>query len=210
MEQYTIEYITPGSDDTQDPEDIQEQEDVQEAEDIQEPEGEKESSDPARPVLKKGQILVKGMKYAVVLVIIVYVCLLLHYVGGSNQKFSKVAAKMEKVVDTEKLKDAGEQGLKRYYGLNAADYEGIFCYVATTSMSAQELLVVKVREESQVQEVEAAVERRLANRKNDFSGYAPKQVELLENAEISIRGKYIFMAVSPKASLYRDTFAKSL
>lgn len=159
---------------------------------------------------QKERFLIKGLKYAAILGIAVYVGFLLHYVGGSDQKFSKVRKEMEQVVDTKKLKDAGEQGLKRYYGLNGADYEGVLCYVATTSMSAQELLVIKVKEESQVQEVEAAIERRLADRKNDFAGYAPKQVELLDHAELSIRGTYIFLAVSPKASVYLDTFSKSL
>lgn len=159
---------------------------------------------------RKERVLVKGLKCVVILGIAVYIGFLLHYVGGSDQKFSKVREEIEQVVETRRLKNAGEQGLKRYYGLNGADYEGVLCYVATTSMSAQELLVIKVKEESQVQEVETAIERRLADRKNDFAGYAPKQVELLEHAEISIRGTYIFLAVSPKASVYRDTFSKSL
>ncbi len=35
------------------------------------------------------------------------------------------------------MKKAGVQGLKRYYGLNSADYEGVMLYTAESSMSAQ-------------------------------------------------------------------------
>ena len=52
---------------------------------------------------------------------------------------------------------------RRYYGLNSADYEGVMLYTAESSMSAQEILLVKTKTTEQAEEVKAAVEQRRAN-----------------------------------------------
>lgn len=150
------------------------------------------------------------IKYALGAAIVVYVAILLIFTSGSTKSFSAVAKKVEASLDTEHMKKAGVQGLKRYYGLNSADYDGVMLYTAESSMSAQEILLVKAKSNEQAEEVKAAVEQRRANRKNDFEGYAPKEVQLLEEAQISVRGKFVFYAVSPKAETYKSVFSKSL
>jgi len=150
------------------------------------------------------------IKYALVAVIVVYVALLLIFTSGSTKSFAAVEKKVEASLDTKAMKKAGVQGLKRYYGLNSADYEGVMLYTAESSMSAQEILLVKTKTTEQAEEVKAAVEQRRANRRNDFDGYAPDQVQLLDEAQISVRGKCVFYAVSPKAETYKSVFSKSL
>ena len=150
------------------------------------------------------------IKYALVAVIVVYVALLLIFTSGSTKSFAAVEKKVEASLDTKAMKKAGVQGLKRYYGLNSADYEGVMLYTAESSMSAQEILLVKTKTTEQAEEVKAAVEQHRANRRNDFDGYAPDQVQLLDEAQISVRGKIVFYAVSPKAETYKSVFSKSL
>ena len=150
------------------------------------------------------------IKYGLTVAIIVYVALLLIFTSGSTKSFAAVEKQVEAALDTENMKKAGVQGLKRYYGLNSADYEGVMLYTAESSMSAQEILLVKAKTNEQAEEVKAAVEQRRENRKNDFDGYAPKEVQLLEEAQISVRGKFVFYAVSPEAESYKSVFSKSL
>ena len=69
---------------------------------------------------------------------------------------------------------------------------------------------IKVKDDTQIQEVEEAISKRLESRKNDFDGYAPKQVEMLKKAQKSVRGTYIFLAVSPEADRYKTIFRKSI
>ena len=79
------------------------------------------------------------IKYALVAVIVVYVALLLIFTSGSTKSFAAVEKKVEASLDTKAMKKAGVQGLKRYYGLNSADYEGVMLYTAESSISAQEI-----------------------------------------------------------------------
>lgn len=150
------------------------------------------------------------LKYTVTALILIYVVVLMIFASGSTKSFEEVAQNLEKSVTSEALQKADAQGLKRYYGLNGADYEGVLLYTSKSSMSAEEILLVRTKSESQAQDVREAVEKRLENRKNDFDGYAPEQVQLLENAELSVRGNFVFLAVSSDAEKYKDVFSKSL
>ncbi|MCU6746443.1 MULTISPECIES: DUF4358 domain-containing protein [Lachnospiraceae] len=150
------------------------------------------------------------MKYVVLAVIIIYIVLLMLYTSGSNQPFEKVAAEVERSLDTSNLVQMDGQALKRYYGLNSADYEGVLFYSSESAMSAEEVLIVKVKEDKQVQEVSAAIDEYIETKKNEFEGYVPEEVKLLEDAQRGVRGKYVFMAVAPKAQKYKEVFDKSL
>lgn len=150
------------------------------------------------------------LKYVVLGLIIAYIVVLMVYTSGSTKPYGEIEKAVESVLDTENLKKADVQGLKRYYGLNGADYDGVMLYTSIASMSTEEVLLIKTKDEAQVQHVKEAVERRLENRKNDFEGYAPEQVKLIDEAQLSVRGRYVFLAVAPKAESYKEAFANSL
>lgn len=149
-------------------------------------------------------------RYAAVLMILCYVGLLLIYASGSTRSFEEVSAAVEASLDTEALVKMDTQALKRYYGLNSADYEGVLFYSSEFSISAEEVLLLEVRQEQQVQEVRDAIARRLESRKDTFEEYAPQQVQLVEEAQVQVRGKFIFLVISPEAETYVSTFADSL
>ena len=100
--------------------------------------------------------------------------------------------------------------LSRNFGLNSTDYEGVMYYSSESSIDAEEVLMICVKKSSQTEQVTDAVEQRLQERKKDFEGYLPEQEKLLEEAQTSVRGNYIFYVVSSKASEYRAAFDQSL
>lgn len=150
------------------------------------------------------------LKYGSVLIILIYIILLIIYTSGSTKPFEEVSEAVESSLNTENLVKKDSQAFKRYYGLNSADYAGVLFYSSEFSISAEEVLVIEVKSEEQLQEVRDAVNDRLESRLNAFDGYAPEQVKLLEEAVLMVRGKYIFLAVSPDADTYGSVFAKSL
>ena len=134
-------------------------------------------------MIRQRQGIWKAASYAVSLLILGYIALLMIYVSGSNRSFSEMESSMEKVIDTTGMKKLDGQMLKRNFGLNSTDYEGVMYY---------------------------SVEQRVQERKKDFEGYLPEQEKLLEEAQTSVRGNYIFYVVSSKASEYRAAFDQSL
>ena len=161
-------------------------------------------------MMSKGQGAAHIMKFVVFALIIGFVVLLMLFASGSNKPFEEVSKSVENSLDTEALTAQDAAMSKRNFGLNAADYAGVLYYSSGASMSAEEVLLVKVNRDSQVQEVVDAINERIDSRISDFEGYAPDEVKLLEDARQSVRGTYIFYACSPDADKYLSVFSGSL
>lgn len=150
------------------------------------------------------------MKYVTLGLIIGFVALLMIYRSGSDAPFADVEKAVAAALDQSNLTRQGDQMLKRNFGLNSADYEGVMYYSSEFSMSAEEVLLIKVKDEGQVRAAADAIEDRIATRKAEFEGYVPEEVKMLEDAKLSVRGKYIFFAAAPKADTYLTVFSQSL
>lgn len=100
--------------------------------------------------------------------------------------------------------------VKRFYGLNPNDYDGILLYSPVTNMDANELLIVKLKDVSQSNEVEQAIRKRLATQKNSFEGYGAEQTKLLNDCVIKIKGNYILFLVGDHAANGEAAFVNSL
>ena len=150
------------------------------------------------------------MKYVVLVLIAAFVAVLMIYASGSSRPFEEVEDAVSRSLDKSNLTLQDGAAFKRKFGLSEADYAGVMYYASEFSISAEEVLVVLVKEESQVQEVTEAIDRQVEARKNDFDGYAPEEVKLLEDAKQSVRGRYIFFAAAPKAEEYLEAFSDSL
>ncbi|MEE1085662.1 MAG: DUF4358 domain-containing protein [Schaedlerella sp.] len=156
---------------------------------------------------------VKGIgigKYLSFLALISFVVWLTVSRSGSTKPFEEVSQAVQECVEDEDLELKDSQAFKKYYGLNSADYEGVLLYTSDFTMSAKEVLLVKVKNDVQAKEVKSAIEDRLESRKSSFEGYVPEQVQLLEQAEYEVRENYIFLAVTPEAEIYRQVFERSL
>ena len=101
--------------------------------------------------------------------------------------------------------------LRRFYGLNPADYEGTVLYYPATNMGVEELLLVKLKDPAQGDGVREAIDARLASQKKSFDGYGVEQTELLNShAVVEIRGSYVLFTVSENAQKIRQAFLDAL
>lgn len=149
-------------------------------------------------------------KYIISLLVILFIAALMLYASGSSRDFEEVSRSVETTLDRDSLAEQPPAALKKNMGLNAADYAGVMYYTAQSSISSEEVMLLCVKDNDQIQEVTQCIEQRLEERTRDFDGYAPSEVKLLKDAVISVRGKYIFLAVSPKADEYLSVFSSSL
>lgn len=112
--------------------------------------------------------------------------------------------------DMETMKETDGRAFKRDFGLSANDYEGVVFYAPASNMEATEVLVVKLSDTSQQQELRKAIETRVSQQLNTFEGYAPEQAGLMQDTVVDVRGNYVLYAVGPNAQAARSAFAKSL
>ena len=130
-------------------------------------------------------------------------------VSGADPQ--EVAQAVTDVIDMENMQLADNQMVKRFYGLDPADYEGCVLYYPNTNMMAEEVLIVKLKDISQQQTVSDAIEALLQTQKNTFEGYGVEQFDLLTNhAVVELRGNYVLFVVSDHAEAARKAFRGAL
>ena len=147
-----------------------------------------------------------------VLVILLIAFLVLLQSDGkiSDTSIEDVSAAATDSLDMSAMQVADSNMIKRLYGLNPSEYEGIVLYYPVTNMDAQELLIVRMKDTSQQDTVAASIESRLTAQKNSFEGYGVEQFELLSNSITEISGNYAFFIVHPDAKTVLANIRKVL
>ncbi len=99
---------------------------------------------------------------------------------------------------------------KRIFGQNAEDYNGVGYFKPISQMDVEELLIVRLNDESQSETIEKAIDERVRKQKTSFDGYGAAQCALLDKAIIKTKGNFVFYCVSPDASKYYEKFLDAL
>ena len=129
----------------------------------------------------------------------------------SNADPLEVAEAVVETIDMENMLEADNQLIKRFYGLDPASFEGCILYYPTTNMMAEEVLIVKLKDMSQQEQVRTAIEKRIETQKTTFEGYGVEQFELLENnAVIEVRGNFILFVVNADSAEAQKAFLKAI
>ena len=129
----------------------------------------------------------------------------------SNADPAEVAEAVVETIDMENMLEADNQLIKRFYGLDPASFEGCILYYPTTNMMAEEVLIVKLKDMSQQEQVRTAIEKRIETQKTTFEGYGVEQFELLENnAVIEVRGNFILFVVNANSAEAQKAFLKAI
>lgn len=146
------------------------------------------------------------------MVIILFLFIVLLQFGSKSSKadLKDVAAAVVKSVDTKSMAESSNRMFKKFYGLNANDYEGITLYAPVTNMDAEELLIIKLKDNAQAEAVTEAITKRLETQKSSFEGYGIEQFDLLENHILDVQGNYILYVVHPDADKADAAFRNSL
>ena len=149
-------------------------------------------------------------KWLLVVLLVVYIVFQLSSGKVSDAPFQDVSDAVASAADTSIMSTGNNQMLKRLYGLDPSEYEGILLYCPTTNMGAEEILLVKLTDVSQQDTVRAAIEARLATQLSNFDGYGVSQTEMLNNAVLEVQGNYILFAVAADPAPIRQAFLDAL
>lgn len=129
---------------------------------------------------------------------------------NSNSTLNAVTDSVIKSIKVDGMEESSNRLFKKFYGLNANDYEGVTLYVPITNMNAEELLIIKLKDRSQAEAVTKAINSRLETQKSSFEGYGIEQFDLLENHILDVQGNFILYIVHPDAAKADQAFRNSL
>ena len=130
---------------------------------------------------------------------------------ASNAEPVEVAEAVVETIDMENMLEADNQLIKRFYGLDPSSFEACILYYPTTNMMAEEVLIVKLKDMSQQEQVRTAIEKRIETQKTTFEGYGVEQFELLtNNAVVEVRGNFVLFIVNANSAEAQKAFLKAI
>ena len=150
------------------------------------------------------------IRYGMLMLLVVFIVALLGADKTSETKIETVEKAVEKEVPLTGMHSVQSQMVKRLYGLNVNDYEGVVLYISDSNMGAEELLIVKLADTSQAEAVESAVQTRIENQENSFEGYGVEQYQLLQEHVLDVEGNYVFFMVHKESQKAQKAFLNNL
>lgn len=154
--------------------------------------------------------LLETAKWLSFLIVLVFLVSLVSQGKRSNTEFSVMSEAVISAAVLDDMVEADNQMVKRLYGLDSANYEGLMLYTPTTNMGAEEILLVKLSDTAQQEEIKAAAEKRIATQMDSFEGYGITQYEMLEAHVLEIQGNYILLVVAADPAPVRQAFLGAL
>lgn len=131
--------------------------------------------------------------------------------GVNNDKtIEEIENSMIEKVKFEKMEKGDSKSLKRFYKLNVNDYEGVILYTPKSTMDVNEVLIVKVKDKSQIESLEDSIDSRINYQLQSFSGYGPQQCALVDDYELKTKGDFVFFAISENANEIKEAFLDSI
>ena len=138
------------------------------------------------------------IKTALIVCIVLFVAWML--MSGESESDADVGAVEAAVasVGLGSMKKSDDLTVKKVFGINAGDYEGVVYYKGEGIMDVNELLIVKLKSVSQASDVKKAAQNRLDEQIKNFTNYGTDQIDLLNQGVVVSRGNYVFYTVSDK------------
>ena len=137
-----------------------------------------------------------AIRWALMLVIVVYTALVIHSTATRDVPFSDIERAMSGAPALNGLMRLDANVLQERFGVNADELDGWLLYGGDTVMEVSELLAAKVGDPAAMARLEAAVRAHLDGQIEGFRNYGTNQIDLLEHAILWQRGDYLFYAVS--------------
>lgn len=150
--------------------------------------------------------LLEALKWLSVVLVVLFLSTMLAKGKESQTEFSVMSEAVTASADLTSMQQADNQMIKRLYGLDPADYDGVLLYYPTTNMGAEELLLVKLKDTAQQETVSAAIEARLRTQKSSFDGYGVEQYAMLEKSVTELQGNYALLIVAADTEPVRQAF----
>lgn len=131
--------------------------------------------------------------------------------SGSKKSAPEIYKEMcEKTDFTDGLSLRDNTDFKKTFSLSADDFESVVYYSSDDVMNVNELLIIKARDGSSIQDATDKIKRHVSENYDIFSGYAPEQGELLKNYVLETNSNTLFFFVGGEREAAQDAFHDAL
>lgn len=119
---------------------------------------------------------------------------------------TQIGKSIEQAVSLKEMKKRDLKKLQELYKIDADSVDDFILYTSTSNVKADELAVIKLKDESQVESVKENIEQQIEAQKMKFKDYRPEEYFLVENHVLKMKGPFVFFAVSKEADQMEHGF----
>ena len=131
---------------------------------------------------------------------------------SSKQQKSKelsvkeINEKIKSTVDLSELKEGDSEKLNKLYGISQDEVEDFVLYTAASNIKADEILILKVKDEKNIDSIKEKITERVKSQDEVFKDYLPEEAYLVEKNVLKVKGNVIIFAISKDAEKIGDLF----
>ncbi|KGP80680.1 MULTISPECIES: DUF4358 domain-containing protein [unclassified Paenibacillus] len=156
----------------------------------------------------------KKIKYLFVLSSVMILCGILIGCSGKNEAAKDVPVhtieeRIKQVASMEDMEKGDMNRLKKLYHLDPDEVQDFVLYTAESNVEANELAVIKVKQENQAESVKEKIMKRIEAQEVKLKDYRPEQFYLVEKHVLKVKGLYILFTVSKDAEKIESAFDKA-
>lgn len=126
-----------------------------------------------------------------------------------NVSVKDIDEKIKKSVDISNMNVGNSEKLKKSYDINSEDLEDFVLYTPSTNIEANEILVMKVKDSSKIDDIKAKISARIDSQVANFKDYLPDEYYLIEKHVLKTKDNYILFVISEDADKIEKTFDES-
>ena len=145
------------------------------------------------------------VKWGLLAALVVYALLVVGMNAAKDVDFSVIRSAMAAAPGVAGLKAMDENGFQERLDTAPDGCEGWLMAGSDDIMDVSEVMIAKAGEAT-LDDLEAAVQRRLEAQLAVFRSYGVNQKDLLEGARVLRRGDYLFYGVGEQADRWEDAF----
>ncbi|CAH1057349.1 DUF4358 domain-containing protein [Paenibacillus pseudetheri] len=119
---------------------------------------------------------------------------------------TQIGKSIEQAVSLKEMKKRDLNKLQELYKIDVDNVDDFILYTSTSNVKADELAVIKLKDESQVENVKEKIELRIDSQNIKFKDYRPDEYFLAQNHVLKTKGPFVFFAVSKEANQMEHTF----
>lgn len=123
---------------------------------------------------------------------------------------NKIVEEIKNESDISSLKERNNEKLEKLYDINSDEIEEFALYTASSNLKADELLILKVKDEKDLPNIEDKINKRIENQSDSFKDYLPDEYYLMEKHVLKTNNNYILFAVSKDVDKIENAFDSTL
>lgn len=89
--------------------------------------------------------------------------------------------------------------ISNYYGINPEKLEEYVFVMSEEATSAETVAIMKVKEEGDVENIKAALQVLVDEKRGEMEDYLPEQFEIVDKSSVKTKGNYVYLVISGQA-----------